>query len=62
MAETEDIKTGISVAKTEELIQFVRENQFLWDTRMPDYRDIIKHTNTWTSISEKLDVKGVDGK
>ena len=49
MAETEDIKTGISVAKTEELIQFVRENQFLWDTRMPDYRDIIKYTNTWTS-------------
>ena len=54
-----------SPAKTsemEKLIELVRDHPLLYDPTVADYRDAIKVSNAWDSISRILDVVGMNGK
>ncbi|XP_049804692.1 transcription factor Adf-1-like [Schistocerca nitens] len=41
--------------KTERLIEEVRQYNFLYDTRDPDYKNILKKAEAWRDIAAKLD-------
>ena len=55
-------KIYLSTEKTEQLIELVRGNESLYNTSQPDYRDQVKSSNIWESISKALDVDSMDGK
>ena len=52
----------IHTSEMEKLIELVRDHPLLYDPTLADYRDAIKVTNAWNSISRILDVVGMNGK
>jgi hypothetical protein len=43
------------------LIELVKRNPCLYDSRDPYYKDISKQTVLWTSIAEAMGIKGMKG-
>ena len=52
----------IQTSEMEKLTELVRDNPLLYDPTLPDYRDAIKVSNAWDSISRMLGVEGMNGK
>ena len=53
---------ALTAAKTEELIELVRQNDGIYNQSNPQYKDQIWTRNIWLKIADKMNVKDITGR